>query len=645
MKLALHLTLAIACAFVAPCVAAQNIFPESTDPRWAPLEETFLVPFEGELPKLAPPKTARLWQPYLKMDSGAKICDEALAIQTEIFIGRRSAPNNQVLQIEGYTQVSLVELYILQNDDPEMQSWTGPEVEAEKIYHDRDGQPYPFGQLLKFTDRPNDIFFHLRGPGSWRGDSGGYYRFDAKNMSWAELRAQLSDTAKMIEYNPIKTDKTSLQNWAIIYNGIKAFAQEKSLILNEDFVLSNLHLLWKDSDNLYFIQGQRGSRTPYTHQIFDGSISHKDYGAQKVCDIALFDNRTDIRYDRIGYFRDGRDLDAVADPEILDAPLRRYFERVAQMVGNGHGQGGSNRSYSINIRQGQGLRQGFLTRPWAYTNPPITGGYSKDTAEKLRRWSYQDAWSRHVYLDALSRYDAARSDAADYLSSAYSGPVPRAEDYAQNAMTAITRRHFWFDVNGLWRAGKFGETNPNIPSIYEGTISIAHYETVLEKARADAALAALNGIPQRNSYRPIATLHDYLTAAFWHDDLFSAYIEGGYDVNAPNHFGKTPLMVAAHLDFQPRVSALIEAGADIHITIPNKVGAQLNRFPSRPRTALDYALENGSWDTIYALMDVGARRAQGSEKIMSTKDLLLLNPNLSDYGRAYIAGELAFRSP
>lgn len=649
MKTALRLTLAMACTMIMPCAAAHNIFPDSTDPRWAPLEETFLVPYEGELPKLNAPKTARLWQPFLRKGKGHKLCNEVREHYMRAYLNppktREDHAANRAAYLPHYTQVSLSSLYNLEKRDPKLDPWTGPEVETENIYHDWGDGPKRFGQLIRFKDRPHDIFLQHRRQGSWRGDSGGYYRFDAAQTSWGLLQSELSDVTKISEYSPENLDKDNVSDRAIFAQGFKAYTKAKAITLNEEFVVPAMHLMWKDTNELYFLLARGDMSILSRHHIYNGAVDYAQGGHQTLCDVALVDKRQDIRYDRIGYTGNASDLEPPQTLSSLETPLRRYFERVAQMVGNGQGYGGSSRSYSRNISQGQGLRQGFLTRPWAYTNPPITGGYSEDTAEKLRRWSYQDAWSRHVYLDALSRYDAARSDAADYLSSAYSGPVPHAEDYAQNAMTAITRRHFWFDVNALERVGIFAQTNPHIPSIYEGTISIANYATVLEKARANAALAALNGTPRRNSYRVIATLHDYLTAALWHDDLFGVYIEGGYDVNASNHFGKTPLMVAAHLDFEPRVSALIEAGADIHIAIPNKTASQMNRFPKRPRSALDYALENGSWDTIYALMDAGGRRAQGSEKMMSTKDLLLLNPNLSDYGRAYIAGELAFRSP
>lgn len=649
MKTALHLTLALACAMIMPCAAAQSIFPDSTDPRWAPLEETFLVPYEGELPKLAPPKTARLWQPFLRKDSGAKICGDVLDYYVSHYLSSAAAsqkePKGKETYLPDYTQASLFPLYYHENRDPETHPWNGPEVETENIYHDWEDGPKQFAQLIRFKDRPNDIFLHHRGPGSWRGESGGYYLFDARQFEWNALKSKLANTQNMIEYFPADRKTDGVTQKGLLSIGFETFAQENSIVLSQDFILPNLILLWSDSKDLFFIKRHGGQGSVQSNEIFDGSVTRKDYKAQHICNVATVDNRADIRYDRIGYARDGQDLDPVTDPTALDTPLRRYFERVAQMVGHGHGQGGTMGTYSRNIYRNRSLRQGFFTRPWGFTNRPNFTGYSADTAEKLRRWSYQDAWSRHVYLDALSRYGDARSDAADYLSSAYSGPLPRAEDYAQNAITAITLGHFSFDVNALERAGIFAQTNPHIPSIYEGTISIANYEIVLEKARAAAVLAALNGTPQRNSYRAIATLHDCLTAALWHDDLFSAYIGGGYNVNAPNHFGKTPLMVAAHLDFGGRVQSLIDAGADIHTAIPNKTAGQMNQFPKRPRTALDYALENGSWDTIYALMDAGARRAEGSESIMNTKALLDLNPNLSAYGRAYIAGELAFRSP
>ena len=453
MRSAILTGAALAVMAMSHSAQAQQIFPESTDPRWAPLEKRFLVPFEGELPKLAPPKTARLWQPFLRTDSGAEICDEVLEYYVSRYLSAPVASQNKTQDtpafLSGYTQVSLASLYNTGNPDSKSQEQAGLKVETETISHDWGDGPIAFGQLIRFKDRPDDIFLHHRRRGSWRGESGGYYRFDAKTFEWDALKAMLSDTQMMSEYFPANRTRESITPLGLFSVGFETFAQENSIVLSEDFILPNLHLIWTDAKDLYFIKVHNGRRSSQSNEIFDGSVTRKDYKAQHICNVATTDNRADIRYDRIGYFRDGQGLDPAADPAALDMPLRRYFERVAQMVGHGHGQGGTMRSYSQNIAQGRAQRQGFLTRPWAFTSAPISGGYSEDTAEKLRRWSYQDAWSRHVYLDALSRNDAARSEAADYLSSAYSGPVPRAQDYAQNALTSITKGHFWFDVNGF----------------------------------------------------------------------------------------------------------------------------------------------------------------------------------------------------
>jgi uncharacterized protein YecT (DUF1311 family) len=83
-------------------------------------------------------------------------------------------------------------------------------------------------------------------------------------------------------------------------------------------------------------------------------------------------------------------------------------------------------------------------------------------------------------------------------------------------------------------------------------------------------------------------------------------LEASADPNHTNESGKTPLMVAAHLDRPDAIRRLLKAGAQINaVTIDPAIGGF--EGPERTgRTALIYAAENASPIAIRLLLDAGA---------------------------------------
>ncbi|MCA9130340.1 MAG: ankyrin repeat domain-containing protein [Planctomycetales bacterium] len=83
-----------------------------------------------------------------------------------------------------------------------------------------------------------------------------------------------------------------------------------------------------------------------------------------------------------------------------------------------------------------------------------------------------------------------------------------------------------------------------------------------------------------------------------------SWIQKGADVNAADQFGRTALMVACALDFQPEdtVKVLLEHGADVSLKSPDG------------KTALDYAKQRGNTPIVERLLSAGAQSVQSLEE-------------------------------
>jgi ankyrin repeat protein len=83
-------------------------------------------------------------------------------------------------------------------------------------------------------------------------------------------------------------------------------------------------------------------------------------------------------------------------------------------------------------------------------------------------------------------------------------------------------------------------------------------------------------------------------------------LKAGADPNQPNGFGKTPLMLAAHLDRPDSIRILLSAHAEVNAVTHNVSFSCSNGFERVGRSALTYAAENASPVVIKLLLDAGA---------------------------------------
>ena len=133
-----------------------------------------------------------------------------------------------------------------------------------------------------------------------------------------------------------------------------------------------------------------------------------------------------------------------------------------------------------------------------------------------------------------------------------------------------------------------------------------------------------------------------------HPTTLAVLLEQGAQVDHPNGFGKTALMMAAHMDQLDALEQLLNAGADPNVITwlehPITVGPWGRTAPDcryanikhRERTALMYAAENASLEIFEILIEAGADPKAQDSKGRSVSDYLKMNKTMpvQDLGKA-----------
>ena len=280
----------------------------------------------------------------------------------------------------------------------------------------------------------------------------------------------------------------------------------------------------------------------------------------------------------------------------------------------------------------------------------------------LESWSWKDAWTRHKWLNLQDQYAAALADMTELMRSALIGaPDADIDTLSRQALQTVTTAHFIFPSayaplkredarflasrdpavsretqEAVWRIMR-GVPDAPIPDI----IRAARRNDTLNRMMFKSAPAPMSGSE---------ATHRVVTATLFNPQSFAQLIEKGEALEAPNWFGKTPLMVAAHIDHADGVRALIEAKVDVSgvtavpISPDNVIlmapSGGLSGGPRLPRSALDYALENAGEDTIRALLDAGAARAPGSPASRNLEAVLKSNAALDESARGRFFSQL-----
>ena len=432
------------------------------------------------------------------------------------------------------------------------------------------------------------IFYYLSSLGSWRGNSGAIYASTTNvwsDLPWADFDE--SDKALNTQERP-----------AVLPKGFS--------LLDQSFVGPNYEVYWTEN-NETVLRRLPPFVTTASRSEFQPLLEIKDEGDMlkliPLCEPKL----------------DSANLNEDSYPN-----LSTLLQTLAHIVGEPVFSGtlGSSRRQ---VYRAEGIRKSAWATPWV-----IGKGYNEPerAAGALEIWSYRDAWSRWKYQKLIEGYEAAKDDMYWLIVNHY-GEVPKnIEALTEQTLNRVILNQFIFSSAG-----------PRYSSIFvsdlDATIATAYTQTMDVEA-FDAALKMAQNLDSKDpeSKSDVSyNVHHLITASFFSPKLIEHVMETGKGLEAKNPYGKTPLMVAAHIGNTAAVRALIAEDVDIFATLKTpgellEIGGPYggnNYMKPLPRTALDYAIENAPIDIINLLLNAGA--------VSAAKDMqdsrIAMNPNLS----------------
>lgn len=283
-------------------------------------------------------------------------------------------------------------------------------------------------------------------------------------------------------------------------------------------------------------------------------------------------------------------------------------------------------------------------RPWAVAHTfgdrqgPVARHDSRVDAF-LEEWSATEPWNRREYDTMRMAQHGARRGVEQYIRSVFGLSASEAKVWAARVVDDLVA------------------TSIVIPSGYEPaetsftdecTLGSSELNRALVRQDAAAVQRLLSAFQRSLGVDSQRDGEAHLVSAALHAAIewpygLRALLQAGADPNAPNHFGKTPLMVAAHLNRPDVVRLLLAAGAQVNLrTSANDTGCQ--RSVTAGRTALTYAAENASPIVMRLLLEAGADPGLAAGGHDSLEALLALNPRLTEEEKRLSVQDLARRA-
>ena len=283
-------------------------------------------------------------------------------------------------------------------------------------------------------------------------------------------------------------------------------------------------------------------------------------------------------------------------------PGLKSYLRVLWTIGHASGGpcGSLHSEYSHDMQAGGAIRRAAI-RPWATSSRYVYdayGGavyyaYDERMLKYVETWGYLDVWNHREYQTYLNHFQPAINALAAYYRNVFNVPEKAVKHRAQKVFEEITGAHFM------------------IPHQYEPGSYVYHFgsdqyaELKIRMLDGEPLDSLLSAFEEKSAAVGVFPIDD----AVEHPQLLKRRVDGdgGRDIiNSRNGWGKTPLMVAAHMNRPDSVKILLQAGADpnLQTTTMSECGLTIERGD---RTALMYAAENADVDVIRLLVEAGAK--------------------------------------
>jgi uncharacterized protein YecT (DUF1311 family) len=275
------------------------------------------------------------------------------------------------------------------------------------------------------------------------------------------------------------------------------------------------------------------------------------------------------------------------------------------------------------------------TRPWTMdgreAGESFEGEYYRYGPmldEFLEQWSLQEPWTRREYQTLRSLMPSAIRSYSGYLQRKFGMAVAVADTAAFRVLNGVLAQHIIIP-SGYQRYGIRSEHLQGLNT---------HAITSRERAEFEQLLAQIRGGEQeREIYSKLLPI-----AVEW-PHAFDRLLELGADPNLGNHFGKTPLMVAAHLNRPDAVRKLLRAGAQVN-SRSRPFKDYWTSIDRSSRTALMYAAENAGPQVIQLLLGAGADASLRDSQNNGTEYYLARNPRFAHEIRPREIREIATQS-
>lgn len=302
---------------------------------------------------------------------------------------------------------------------------------------------------------------------------------------------------------------------------------------------------------------------------------------------------------------------------LLALPGFSSFHRIISTIGEGGEDGGTlHAGYTHNYEASAATARAAY-RPWsvsrASSGEADTRGshsyfkYSERLMQFLGDWSYQDAWSRREYLTFMEHIAPAKSAMKGYLESRFGMSPKHAELHANQVVEEIIGN--WIQV-------------PNYYDHEEDLYTVEYHPLAKALLEHDVAAQSLISDFEPREYNYNDKLDSFVIDAIEWPKGLAWLLKAGANPNTTRDLGKTPLMMAAHMNRPDTVRMLLKHGAN-----PNLVTKGLQRDG---RSALMYAAENASPLVMSILLDAGADPKMVDSQGSGLEFYLKSNPRLSD---------------